>query len=199
MAQNILLIQDDPSDAGAVREALIRSSDGPFQVEWVRRCFDGLGRLVLEGTETKEKTDRIAAVLVDLFLPDSQGIETFNLVFQAAPQIPILVLSSTQDEAVAKLAVRQGAQDYLLKGRLDGYMLPKAVGNMVERAAIAEALFEEKERALVTLNSIGDAVLSIDLRGRVTYLNVVAESMTGWSRAEAMDEPIEEVFRIIDA
>jgi diguanylate cyclase (GGDEF)-like protein/PAS domain S-box-containing protein len=153
--------------------------------------------LVLEG-ETNEKTDRIAAVLVDLFLPDSQGIETFNLVFQAAPQIPILVLSSSQDEAVAKLAVRQGAQDYLLKGRLDGYMLPKAVGNMVERAAIAEAQFEEKERALVTLNSIGDAVLSIDLRGRVTYLNVVAESMTGWSRAEAMGEPVEEVFRIID-
>ena len=70
---------------------------------------------------------------------------------------------------------------------------------MVERAAIAEALFEEKERAQVTLNSIGDAVMSTDVPGHVTYLNVVAERMTGWSREEAAGHPLEEVFRIIDA
>ena len=70
---------------------------------------------------------------------------------------------------------------------------------MVERAANAEALFEEKERAQVTLNSIGDAVMSTDVRGNVTYLNAVAESMTGWSREEAAGHPLEEVFHIIDA
>ena len=56
----------------------------------------------------------------------------------------------------------------------------------------------EKERAQVTLNSIGDAVLSTDIAGNVTYLNVVAERMTGWSREEAAGRPLEEVFRIID-
>ena len=180
MAQNILLIQDDPSDAKAVREALTNSSDGPFKVEWVRRCSEGLERLT-EGTE-QQGTDGIAAVLVDLFLPDSHGIETFDRLFRAAPQIPILVLSASQDEDIAKLAVQRGAQDYLLKARLDGYLLPKALGSMIERAANAEALFEEKERAQVTLNSIGDAVMSTDVGGQVTYLNVVAERMTGWSR-----------------
>ena len=60
------------------------------------------------------------------------------------------------------------------------------------------ALFEEKERAQVTLNSIGDAVLSTDLDGNLTYLNLVAETMTGWSRQEASGRPLEEVFRIID-
>ena len=70
---------------------------------------------------------------------------------------------------------------------------------MIERAANAEALFEEKERAQVTLNSIGDAVMSTDVWGNVTYLNVVAESLTGWSREEAAGHPLEEVFRIIDA
>jgi len=67
----------------------------------------------------------------------------------------------------------------------------------VMRAA-EEALFEEKERAQVTLNSIGDAVLTTDLAGKVTYLNQVAEGMTGWSRKAALGRPLSEVFKIID-
>jgi diguanylate cyclase (GGDEF)-like protein/PAS domain S-box-containing protein len=196
MPQNILLIQEDPSDAKAVREALIHSSDGSFRVEWVKRCSEGLERLANEATQS---TDGIAAVLIDLFLPDSQGIETFDRLFRAAPQIPILVLSASLHEDLARLAVQRGAQDYLLKSRLDGYLLPKALRSMLERAAIAEALFDEKERAQVTLNSIGDAVMSSDVWGRVTYLNVVAEGLTGWPRKEAAGHPIEKVFRIVDA
>jgi diguanylate cyclase (GGDEF)-like protein/PAS domain S-box-containing protein len=192
---NILLIQDNPVDAKAVRNAL----NGSFQVEWVRRCSEGLERLARERKQEKQGTDGIGAVLVDLFLPDSQGIETFDRLFRSAPQIPILVLSAAQDEEVAKLAVQHGAQDYLLKSRLDEYLLPKALGSMVERAAIAEALYDEKERAQVTLNSIGDAVMSTDVWGQVTYLNVVAEKLTGWSREEAAGHPVAEVFRIIDA
>jgi len=196
MAQNILLIEDDASDAGVVREALINSSDGPFKVVWVRRCSEGLERLTREG---EQGADSITAVLVDLFLPDSHGIETFDRLFLAAPRIPILVLSASEHEDIARLAVRRGAQDYLLKARLDSYLLPRALDRMVERAATAEALFDEKERAEVTLNSIGDAVLSTDVGGRVTYLNVVAERMTGWSRKEAAGHSFEEVFRIVDA
>ena len=97
------------------------------------------------------------------------------------------------------MAVRRGAQDYLLKTRLDDYLLPKALRSMVERAAIAEVLYEEQERARVTLNSIGDAVMSTDVLGHVTYLNAVAETMTGWSREAAAGHRIEEVFQIIDA
>jgi PAS domain S-box-containing protein len=73
---------------------------------------------------------------------------------------------------------------------------------MAEKLALIqsiEALFEEKERAQVTLNSIGDAVISTDVEGRVTYLNIVAERLTGWPRDEAAGRPLEEVFRIIDA
>ena len=61
---------------------------------------------------------------------------------------------------------------------------------MIDRAAISEALFDEKERAQVTLNSIGDAVISTDVKGRVTYINIVAEQLTGWSRAEALGRPL---------
>ena len=199
MPRKILLIQCDPWDAKLVQEALVNSTDGPFQVEWVRTCFEGLERLVGEGKQEQQRTDAIAAVLVDLLLPDSHGIDTFDRLFRAAPHIPILVLTASQDEDIARLAVQHGAQDYLLKTRLDDYLLPKALRSMVERAAIAEVLYEEQERARVTLNSIGDAVMSTDVLGCVTYLNAVAESMTGWSRKEAAGHPIEEVLRIIDA
>jgi diguanylate cyclase (GGDEF)-like protein/PAS domain S-box-containing protein len=188
MSQRILLIQDDAVVAHAILDALHNSNDQSFQVEWVRRCSEGLERLL--GT---------AAILVDLSLPDSRGIETFDRLFGAAPQIPILILCTPEEEETAKLAVQRGAQDYLFKGRLDAYLLPKALGSTIERAANSEALFEEKERAQVTLNSIGDAVLSTDVSGKVTYLNLIAERLTGWSRDQAVGHPLEEVLRIVDA
>jgi diguanylate cyclase (GGDEF)-like protein/PAS domain S-box-containing protein len=138
-------------------------------------------------------------VLVDLFLADSEGIGTFDRLFGVAPQIPILILVDPKNEGIAELAVKRGAQDYLLKGRLDDYLLPKALRNMIERTAIADALFVEKERAEVTLNSIGDAVMSIDEMFVVTYLNAVAETLTGWLLTEATGRPVGEVFNIIDA
>jgi diguanylate cyclase (GGDEF)-like protein/PAS domain S-box-containing protein len=194
MSQSILLIQDDPLDARVIQDILTQANG--FEVEWVRGCSAGIERLAVD---EKRRSRGIAAVLVDLFLPDCQGIDTFDRLFDAVPEIPILVLSSSHDEETAKLAVQHGAQDYLLKSRITGYLLPKAVGNMIERASNVEALFEEKERAAVTLDSIGDGVMSTDVWGDVTYLNAVAERMTGWSRDEAAGHRLEEVFRIIDA
>ena len=187
MSQRVLLIQSDAAAAKTVVGALNRSSDEPFHVEWVKRCSEGLKRL-----------DGMEAILLDLHLPDSQGIETFDRLFRAAPSIPIMLLIDPQHEKTARLAVQCGAQDYLFKDRLDAYLLPKALGTMIERAAYAESLFEERERAQVTLNSIGDAVVSTDVSGRVTYLNLVAEDLTGWSQLEAAGHPLEEVLQIID-
>jgi diguanylate cyclase (GGDEF)-like protein/PAS domain S-box-containing protein len=203
MPRNILLIQDDPADAQVIRDALARSNDGLFEVEWVRLCAAGVKRLATTSKRDKRSPPGIAAVLVDISIPDCKGIAAFDAIFVAAPQIPILVLCDESDEESAKLSVQHGAQDYLLKGRLDSYLLPKTLnnmlGNMLDRAANAEELFEEKERAEVTLNSIGDAVISTDVWCDVTYLNSVAEKLTGWSREEAAGRPIEEVFNIIDA
>jgi diguanylate cyclase (GGDEF)-like protein/PAS domain S-box-containing protein len=188
MSQRVLLIQDDATAAKSILDALSKASDESFEVEWVRRCSEAL-----------EKLEGVVAILVDLYLPDSRGIDTFDRLFQAAPNIPILILIDPQDEKTAKLAVQCGAQDYLLKPRLDAYLLPKALASMIERAAYSEALFEEKERAQVTLNSIGDAVVSTDVEGRVTYLNAIAEDLTGWSQNEALGHPVEDVFKFLDA
>jgi diguanylate cyclase (GGDEF)-like protein/PAS domain S-box-containing protein len=198
MPQRILLIQDSVADATAVRESLANSRDGKFSVEWVRTCALGLERLADSGGPDQPESSVFAAVMVDLVLPDAQGIEIFDRLFAAAPQIPILVLSSIQDESLGKLAIQRGAQDYLLKNLLNGYLLPKTLAGMIDRVSNTEALFDEKERAQVTLNSIGDAVICTNAAGKVTYLNVVAERLTGWPRAEAAGQPLEEILRIID-
>ena len=199
MALHILLIQDDPAGAKIVRDALANSRDQEFSVEWVRTCAQALARLAGVDDLPRAKAGAVAAVLVDLHLPDVWGIDCFNLLFDAAPQVPILILSTLEDEAVAKLAVHRGAHDYLLQGLMDGYLLPKTLAGMIDGASNTEALFDEKERAQVTLNSIGDAVISTDISDRVTFLNIVAEQLTGWPRAEAIGRKLDEIFHVIDA
>jgi diguanylate cyclase (GGDEF)-like protein/PAS domain S-box-containing protein len=184
----ILLIENDPAASNAIHTALAGTVSGSFDVEWVRQLSEALVRLSKKG---------IAAVLLNLSLSDSHGIETFDKLFAAAPDVPILVFGNG-NEALAKEAVGRGAQDYLLAGHLDSYSLPRALRNAIERKAVDDALYLERERAVVTLNSIGDAVLCTDISGNITYLNLVAEAMTGWPREEAIGKPLAEVFRIVD-
>ncbi len=185
----ILLIQNDPAAAGRIGVALAAGDAGSFEVEWLRQLSHGIERLSKKG---------IAAVLLDLSLPDSEGVATFDKLFAASPDIPILILAGNASEVLAKEAVSHGAQDYLVAGHQDTYSLQRALRNAVERKGIEDALYVEKERAVVTLNSIGDAVLCTNISGNITYLNIVAEKMTGWLRAEAVGKPLAEVFRIID-
>jgi diguanylate cyclase (GGDEF)-like protein/PAS domain S-box-containing protein len=318
----VLLVEDASADASLIQAGLASASDGSFRVECVARLSDALARLGKGGVEV---------VLLDLMLPDGQGLEVFDRVFEAAPDTPILILTQSSNEALAREAVQRGAHDYLLKDHADAHLLPRAlryvidskaaldtlqnsearframsdasplgifvsdaeggciytntayqrisglsfeqtlgtswsmaihpedrprvlaewrtaaqsdapfrtefrfqredgsvVWTRVNSAAIhygmalhghvqtveditrrksiesglraaEEALFEEKERAQVTLNSIGDAVLTTDLQGNVTYLNLEAEAMTGWSREDTLGRPLAEVFRIINA
>jgi diguanylate cyclase (GGDEF)-like protein/PAS domain S-box-containing protein len=188
LPQKILLIENDPATAKEIRAVLAAAGRGSFEVEWVCYLSEGLARLSKKG---------IDGVLLELSLPDSHGIETIDKLFSAAPDVPILILGGNVTEALAKEAVRRGAQDYLLPGHLD-YSLPRALHNAIERKAVEDALFVEKERAVVTLNSIGDAVLCTDISGNITYLNFVAATMTGWPCEEAIGKPLAEVFRIID-
>jgi diguanylate cyclase (GGDEF)-like protein/PAS domain S-box-containing protein len=189
LSPRILIIESNPDVAGEILQALAATGDGSFDVERVGLLSEGLSRLSRGG---------IAAVLLALSLPDSQGIATFDSVFAAAPEVPLLILGGHDSEVLAKQAVSSGAQDYLLPGHLDCYSLPRALRNAIERKAVEDALYLEKERAIVTLNSIGDAVLSTDISGQVTYLNLVAETLTGWRCDEAIGKPLAEVFRIVD-
>jgi len=186
---DILLIDDDPCHAKAFEEALIARTDGPSNFEWVRTLSSGLERLAHKD---------VWAIFLNLFLPDSRGLNTIDRLLSVTSTIPIVVLGGVDDEDTCKGAMLRGAQDYLLEGHLDSYSFARAIRNIIEREIARQELFIEKERAQVTLNSIGDAVLSTDMSGNVTYLNVVAEQMTGWPRKEAVGHPLSDVFQIID-
>ncbi len=141
---------------------------------------------------------RFDAILLDVSPPDGRGLDILEAVQAAAPSAPILVIADAESESVAKAALKGGACDYLIKGRLETRPLAHALEQIIERKSMDETLFAEKERAEVTLNSIGDAVLCTDNTGRVTYLNLVAERMTGWSREDAAGHPASEIFHVID-
>jgi diguanylate cyclase (GGDEF)-like protein/PAS domain S-box-containing protein len=187
--RTLLLIDNNSAHADALREAVLHAKDGPFQLEWIQTLSQSLQLL------SKKK---IWAVFASMSLSDSQGLDTIDRLLQAAPEVPILVIGCAEDEDLSTEALRRGAKDYLLNGHIGTYSFGRAIRNMAERETAEAELFIEKERASVTLNSIGDAVLSTDLLGDVTYLNVVAEKLTGWTSAEAVGKPLGKVFQILD-
>ena len=186
---HLLLIDNDPSHAEALQAALIDIVDGPAKFEWVRTLSAGLDR---------RNHREVWAIFVNLSLPDSQGADTFDRLRSLDTSPPIVVLGGVNEETTCQAAMQHGAQDYLLEGHIDSYSFARAIRKIGEREVAGRELFFEKERAQVTLNSIGDAVLSTDISGNVTYLNVVAETMTGWIRGEAEGHALTEVFQIID-
>ena len=156
-AIKILLIEDMAADAQLVREMLTNVEDFTFGLEHAGRLSTGLERLT-EGN--------VDIILLDLMLPDSQGLDTFTTAHSQASQIPIIVLSSLNDETLAAQAVRTGAQDYLVKGQVDGSLLARAIRYAVERARIEASRTQSEEtlwrrtRELELLNRASQALSS---------------------------------------
>jgi CheY-like chemotaxis protein len=192
--KTVLLVEDNAGDARLLKE--IFNEQGPHGSELI----------VVEYMSDAEQylgAHPVDIVLLDLGLPDSQGMETLRRARAAAPHVALVVLTGLDDESLAAQSLQEGAQDYLVKGQYETHGSPRglmrALLYAVERKALEEALFEEKERAQVTLNSIGEAVICTDNAGNVTFLNVVAEKLTGWTREAAAGQPMTDVFRVLDA
>jgi diguanylate cyclase (GGDEF)-like protein len=122
---NVLLIEDNPGDARLIREMIGDEPEASFVVEVVDRLAKGLERLST-GKET-------SLVILDLSLPDSFGLETFAKVYAHSPAVPIIVLTGNDDDSLALSAVKHGAQDYLVKNRLDRELLLRSMRYSIER------------------------------------------------------------------
>jgi len=138
MPLKVLLVEDNPGDVRLFREMLAEVPTAPFSLETVDRLSTALTRLA---------AGDISAVLLDLGLPDSQGFDTFYRTYEQAPSVPILVLTGLDDEALAVKAVREGAQDYLVKGRVEGQLLVRAIRYAIERKRIEDEM-RQLNRAL---------------------------------------------------
>ncbi len=124
----------------------------------------------------------IAAVLLDLNLPDSQGLTTFEKIQSVVPQIPIVILTGYKNDSLALEAVRRGAQDYLVKGQLDRGLLSRAISYAIERKKADEEL--EKRAALIDLSP--DAIIIKQPDDCITFWSLGAEKLYGWTNAEAI-------------
>jgi diguanylate cyclase (GGDEF)-like protein/PAS domain S-box-containing protein len=185
----LLLVEDSPGDARLLSEMFHEQASHHTELTHVE-CM---------GEAEKHLAERkFDIILLDLGLPDAQGLAAVRRAHAAAPRIPLVVVTGLDDEALASQALQEGAQDYLVKGQIDARGLLRALRYAVERKSTEEALFVEKERAQVTLNSIGDAVICTDISGNITFLNLVAEKMTGWSLQEAAGQRMADVLRIVD-
>ena len=189
----VLLVEDNPGDARLLREMFNEQDSRTTELTIVQSMGDA---------EKYLAEDTCDIVLLDLGLPDAQGLAAVRRAHAAAPRVPLVVLTGLDDETLATQALQEGAQDYLLKSQIETYGttrgLVRALRYAIERKILEDALFVEKERAQVTLNSIGDAVACTDMSGNLTFLNFVAEKLTGWSRQEAEGRPMAEIFRILD-
>lgn len=186
----LLLVEDNLGDARLLREML--NEQGMHKTELMHvEC--------LRDAEKRLAEYAVDLILLDLGLPDAHGLGAVRRAHAVAPRVPLVVLTSLDDEALAAQALQEGAQDYLIKGQIDARGLLRSLRYAIERKSMEEALFVEKERAQVTLNCIGDAVACTDIAGNITYLNLVAENMTGWTLPEAAGRPMAEVLQILDS
>ena len=127
----VLLVEDNLGDARLLYEDMEEALPGQFQMTHVRQLSEALEYLWKEPCHV---------VLLDLGLPDSHGIDTLVLTRAQAPDVAIVVLTGFQDEALGARALKEGAQDYLVKGQVDSKLLARSMRYAIERKAVAEAL-----------------------------------------------------------
>jgi two-component system NarL family sensor kinase len=182
----VLLVEDNPGDVRLIREMLKEAKPPLAALEDTPSLMTAVERLAKGG---------IDAVLLDLGLPDSQGFSTFVKLYHQFPRTPIVVLTGLTDEEVGLQAVREGAQDYLIKGKVDSPWLCRAIFYAVERMQGKEALerSEEQYRLLFEKNLAG--VYRTALDRRITDCNEAFVKVFGFaSREEVLAHPVQEFY-----
>jgi two-component system sensor histidine kinase UhpB len=142
---HILLVEDNPGDVRLIQEMLAETGGQGITMEWVSRLAEGLARLDQGG---------IDLVLLDLGLPDSQGLDTFLRAYAHGSHLPILVLTNNKDQALGPIVVGQGAQDYLPKDEVTGSVLGRAIRYAIERKRAEVAVKAEQEKVFAVLDSL---------------------------------------------
>ncbi|HML05475.1 MAG TPA: response regulator [Methanobacterium sp.] len=131
----VLLIEDNDADARLIKEMFKEISKPKYELIHFINLQEGLKAL---------DKDTFDILLLDLSLPDSKGLETFEKAHEYDPKIPIVILSGLDDEEVAIKAVRQGAQDYLMKGDVNNRILSRALNYAIERKNVEKDLIESQ-------------------------------------------------------
>ena len=188
----VLIVEDNPVDALCIKEALEGTNSTKYAISHVETLAEGKERL---------EKEEFNVLLLDLGLPDSQGLETFLRMRNSAPGIPIVVMSGLDDETLAVHAVRGGAQDYLLKGKWDGEILKRSINYAIERHRLlwerqqSEDALRQSERRFKTIFEKTEACIFLKDRSlRYIEVNPAFEKLAGLPASDIIGKSHEDVF-----
>lgn len=181
----VLIVEDNAGDARLVEIMLTEREDGAFEVARAQRLEEALG-IIAEGN-----TD---VVLLDLGLPDSAGLETATRAVEAAPHMPIVVLTGLDDENTGMEAVRRGVQDYLVKGQIEGPLVRRAVRYAIDRHQAGLVLLRQLSFQQQMIDALPTPVFYTDTTLAIVGCNTAFEEMVGVQRFEMLGGHVFEVL-----
>lgn len=163
----VLLVEDDPDDVLLLREMLDEASSVRFALTHVALLEQGISTAA---------SQQFNVSLLDLSLPDSRGLETFTRFHERLPEMPVVVLTGLDDETVAVGAVHGGAQDYLIKGKVDSTLLVRSIRYAIERqrASYYRALLNQRELFDTAVSQMSDGIVVTDGSWNITLANRAA-------------------------
>ncbi len=175
----VLLVEDNPGDVLLLQELLGEVSSVDCQLTSVELLDEALQLLERESFDI---------ILLDLSLPDSNGLETFINLHNHVPAIPIIVQTGLNDETLAMRAMQQGAQDYLVKGQASGDLLVRCMRYAMERQRAEEALRQSEERFRSLSASAPIGIYQMDADGMCIYTNDLWQEISGLTLAESLGD-----------
>ncbi len=185
---NILVIEDNTDDVFLLRTMLQKVTDRRFELHHIGTLASGLTRLA-EGN--------VDVVLLDLSLPDSSGLETFRAVKERARDVPIIVLSGTDDETLAVNAVHAGAEDYLVKDRVNSQLLTRAIIYAIERTETKRAVLTAEQRYRGIFENSVAGIFQTSPQGAYLDVNPALIRIYGYNSREDLMSSISDIARLL--
>ncbi len=179
----VLIVEDSPTQAQMLNISLRRLNIGAERVGTLK---DALQRLMQPDFDV---------ILLDLSLPDSSGLNAFQKLHAQNRSMPIVVLTGLDDQTIALQAVKEGAQDYLIKGRASEDSIVRCLRYAVERSRAELALIESEKRTRLIIENSLDAFMAVDENGVIIDWNRQAENLFGYSRQEVLGKYAGELIR----
>jgi two-component system cell cycle sensor histidine kinase/response regulator CckA len=179
-----LLVEDDDAYAAMLQHELAAESGPSVTLERVRSLSDAILRF---------SAGAFDAVLLDLGLPDSSGLETFGRLQRAAGDTPIVVLTASNDDGLAFAAVHAGAQDYLVKSATDAQFLTRSLRYACERARLRRSLTEREARFRALVDQSQEAITLLDVQRIALYNSRAVETVTGYLPEDLKDQCIDKI------
>jgi PAS domain S-box-containing protein len=180
----VLLIEDNPGDARLI-EVMLKEAELQFELKRVDHLSSGIGQM---------KSDSFDAILLDLGLPDSQGLNTLMKISEIELEAPVIVLTGLADETIRTQAIKEGAQDYLIKGQIDKNLLARSINYAIERKRAEDALRASEARFLDLYENAPNAYFSIGVDGRIRRCNRRAGELLGYDVEKLTGRPAVELY-----